>query len=327
MKLLLTGGTGFFGRALLKYVDAGEQSVEVTVLTRNPVAFLNNHSHWASAPWLRLQVGDVTLADTLAPLAGSDRFTHVLHAATDLSAASGLTELERMDQIVNGTRNMLNFTSQQGIQRFLLTSSGSVYGPQPQGLGQIPETYLGMPSSMLPNSTYGVAKRMAEHLCALAASETSVATVVARCFAFVGEDLPQDAHFAVGNFIRDALHRSAIEVNGDGSPLRSYMCQSDLAHWLLTMLQKGQSGEAYNVGSNQAISIGELAHMVRDIVAPEKKVHIRGVTQANNAQRDRYIPDITKACETLGLAVTVPIQEAIALAANRIRCPPGFHDT
>lgn len=316
MKLLLTGGTGFFGRALLK-LFVSTQPVEVTLLTRSPADFLNAYPQWAALPWLRLQAGDVTRADSLAPLVRHERFTHVLHAACDSTNTGGMTPLQRVDQIVTGTRNLLDLAARLGVPRFLLTSSGAVYGPQPPDLSSIPETYLGMPDPMLIGSAYGVAKRQAEHLCALYAESHGLETVVARCFAFVGEDLPLGAHFAIGNFIRDALERPAIHVEGNGRPLRSYMCQTDLARWLLALLQYGNASEAYNVGSNQAVSIEQLANLVRDTLAPDKPVDVRGRVQADNTQRQRYIPDITKARQSLGLEVQVSLQDAILKAAHR----------
>jgi dTDP-glucose 4,6-dehydratase len=133
---------------------------------------------------------------------------------------------------------------------------------------------------------------------------------VARCFAFVGPDLPLNVHFAIGNFIRDALNADAITVSGDGTPLRTYLDQTDLAHWLFTLLEQGRPGEAYNVGSDEVISIAELAHLVREILAPDKTVHISG-DAVPCAARNRYVPDIRKAQQELDLSVTLPLAEAI----------------
>ena len=319
MKLLITGGTGFFGRALLRNLEFVRQSngsivfEHVSVITRSPIVFRQKYPSIAQMPWLRLHEGDILDPKTL-PSNGS--FQLVLHAAFDSTDAAGLTPLQCFRQIVDGTENMLKFAATIGAERFLLTSSGGAYGPQPTGMPAIPETYNASPDPLNPLNAYGVAKRQAEHLCALYGQQYGLETVIARCFAFIGEDLPKDAHFAIGNFIRDALERPEITVKGNGSPIRSYMHQSDLAHWLLTLLQFGKAGNAYNVGSDEAISIADAAHLVRNILAPEKKVHIKGAPLADNADRNRYVPDISKAKLELGLEVTVPLAQAIKLSAS-----------
>jgi UDP-glucuronate decarboxylase len=199
----------------------------------------------------------------------------------------------------------------------LLTSSGGVYGAQPATLDRIPESYLGMPDPLFADNAYSVSKRLAEHLCALYGQKYGLVTVVARCFAFVGPDLPLDVHFAIGNFIRDALDRPEITVNGNGTPLRSYLYQDDLADWLLTLLEKGRPAQAYNVGSDEAISIAELAHLVRDLIAPGKMVCLKGNASADTTVRNRYVPDIDKARREFGLQVATPLADAIRLTARR----------
>ena len=168
-------------------------------------------------------------------------FTHVLHAAADSTLGPQRSPLQRYDQIVDGTRNLLDFAVACGVQRFLLTSSGGVYGPQPEDMAKIPEDWLGMPDPLNPANAYGVGKRAAEHLCALYHATHGIDTVIARCFAFVGEDLPLDVHFAIGNFIRDALWAEEIIVGGDGTPLRSYLDQRDLAQWLFDLASRWQA--------------------------------------------------------------------------------------
>lgn len=320
-KLLISGGTGFFGRALLrhlKYLDhlQGHPPFdEITVISRSPESFRVRFPSLANLSWLRFHKGDVLNSTTLPH---KENFDLIIHAASDSTDASNLTSLQCYRQIVYGTENMLKLALSCNAQRFLLTSSGGAYGPQPAEMLTIPETYNAMPDPLDASNAYGVAKRQAEHLCSQYSHHYGIETVIARCFAFVGEDLPKNAHFAIGNFIRDALERTEIVVNGNGTPLRSYMHQSDLAHWLLTILLNGKSRSAYNVGSDEAISISDLAFLVRRILSPNKQVIIKGAALADNTFRNRYLPEIKKAKDELGLHLSVSLEKSIILSSKMI---------
>lgn len=311
MELLLTGGTGFFGKALLRHWLVGslqgKKVPAVTVLSRYPQNFLARHPEFSQLAWLRLHRGDILNPSSL-PLTGG--FTHVLHAAADSTHGPQLSPMQRYTQIVDGTRHLLDYAARHRIGRFLLTSSGGVYGPQPPGMEAIPESYNSIPDPLRPENAYGIAKRCAEHLCTLYQQQYGIETVVARCFAFVGQDLPLNVHFAIGNFIRDALTAPEITVSGDGTPIRSYMDQRDLAYWLEALLRNGQAGHAYNVGSEEATTIRELAELVRDLLAPSKPVHIAAAAGADST-RQRYIPCTAKARNEIGLHLHYTLAQAI----------------
>jgi nucleoside-diphosphate-sugar epimerase len=322
-RLFLTGGSGFFGCWLLESLlwanDRLDLRVSATVLTRNPVAFRAKAPHLAGSPCVELVVGDVT--EFPFP---QGAYSHVLHAATEASA-----QLTRDDPrqvwrtIVAGTERTLEFAVQCGAARYLLTSSGAVYGKQPPELTHLSEDCSGAPDPLDPRSCYGEGKRAAEQLCALYAAQHNIAAVVARGFAFLGPYLPLDRHFAVGNFLRDGLQGGPIRVNGDGTPVRSYLYAADLAVWLWTILLRGQSGRAYNVGSEQALSIADLARTVAAAFDPAPRVVIARPPAATPAER--YVPATARARRELGLQETVPLTHAInrTLAWCRRPCSPG----
>lgn len=317
--MLLTGGTGFFGKAILRHWVAqeqqGQRAPRITVLSRNPHQFASQYPTLVKHSWLRMAQGDICDADSLP---WDMSFTHVLHAAADSTAGPLLSPQQRFDQIVGGTRNVLDLALACGARRFLLTSSGGVYGAQLPDMEKIPEDCHTLPDPLNAANAYSIGKRIAEHLCALYMQAHDLPIVVARCFAFVGQDLPLNVHFAIGNFIRDALHAKSIAIQGDGSPLRSYMDQRDLAQWLVTILTRGQFGHAYNVGSDHAVSVLELAHTVRDLLAPHKPVRVIGEHNMT-VSRNRYIPCVEKAKADLGLRVTIPLVDAILFAASAHR--------
>jgi len=313
MKLLITGGTGFFGKSILRFIQISHLSnpkkdhIKVVVMSRDPQKFLQKFPEFRELPWLKFHQGNI-----LEPLSFpvDTSFTDVLHAATDSLDIPGLTALHRFDQIVGGTRNALDFSLRVGAKRFLFTSSGAVYGPQPIGMKSIPESYFGSVDPLNIQNIYGLAKRQAELLCVLYANQFAIETKIARCFAFVGPDLPLNAHFAIGNFLRDALEKKEITVLGDGSPQRSYLYQDDLAEWLVAILRNGRSGVAYNVGSNQTISLKNLAELVRDVVAPNNTINI-GAAKVDQVYRNLYIPDISRAQGELNLQISIPLAQAI----------------
>lgn len=306
-RIFITGGTGFFGTWLLESFarvnDALGLKASAAVLTRDPAAFAKKAPHLANRPDLEFIRGDVR--NFIFP---AGQFSHVIHAATEASAKlNAEAPQEMLDTIIAGTRRVLDFAGQCGVRKLLLTSSGAVYGRQPPELAHVSEDYSGAPDPLSPGSAYGEGKRIAEHLCAVHALRHGYEVKIARCFAFVGPHLPLDAHFAVGNFIRDGLAGGPIRVNGDGTPVRSYLYAADLAAWLWTILFRGQSGRAYNVGSEEALSIAQTAELVAKAINPALKVEIaRAAVKGRPAER--YVPSTRRAVTELGLREWTPFE-------------------
>ena len=273
---------------------------EWTILSRSPERFLANNPEFAELPGVCWVAGDVR--DFPFP---EERFDWVIHAATP--AVTTLPPGEMRSIVVEGTRRVLEFARRCGAEKLLLTSSGAVYGVQVPELEKIPEEF---PCN--PVTEYGVAKLEAEKLCL----DSGLSVVLARCFAFTGRYLNREIHFAIGNFIRDALAGREIVIKGDGTPLRSYLYADDLVKWLFRLLEKGEAGRAYNVGSDVAVSILELAQLVKRVLNSNSEIVVRERATPGRPP-SRYIPSIVRAGRDLGLTVEVPLEEAICRSVRK----------
>jgi dTDP-glucose 4,6-dehydratase len=309
-RVFLTGGTGFFGVWLVSALAHARRrlgvDVALSILSRDPEAARQKYGD------LLDERTELIRGDTRSFDFPSGTFTHVIHGATSASASLNETRPREMfDVIVDGTRRALELATLSGRPRFLLISSGAVYGPQPTSITHMPEDHGGGPSPLDARSAYAEGKRAAELLATMWASEISGrAAISARAFAFVAPYLPLDIHFAIGNFIRDALAGGPIRILGDGTPYRSYMYGTDLAVWLWTMLVKGQGGAAYNVGSEDGRPLSAIAERVAAATGAE--VHIvRDPTPGRLAAPERYVPETNRALRELRLVMHVNLDEAI----------------
>ena len=306
-RVFVTGATGFFGIWILEtFAYANKElglGAELVGLSRNPEAFYEKVPHLAEESSITLQRGDVRDFEFT-----EGAFTHVIHAGT--TSGAPVPPLEMLDTIIQGTRNTLDFAVAAGAKRFLFISSGAVYGKQPPEMTHIPETYSGAPDPMDQNSAYGEGQRVGDLLCAMAHQEHGLETMIARCFAFVGPHLPLDAHFAIGNFIRDVMKGEPIKVK-NGSPYRSYLYAADLAIWLWTILFKGEACHPYNVGSDQEITIADLAQTVVSTLGGS----VLPSTPSESVSASRYVPSVDRAIQELGLQVRTDLTASIARTA------------
>ncbi len=294
-RVLITGGTGFVGRWLvetLAYARASDHlACELSLVTRS-VARTRERWPWlASQSWISLLQADVR---ELPIDQGS--IDVVLHGAADTATTTGTLEVAEVCEL--GTRRMLEVAERSGASKFHLVSSGAVYAARQPG---DPDPSESEPIDLAMQPSYGayaLGKRAAEHLVLNASRMCNASVTISRVFGLIGPSLPLDGRFAVGNFIRDALHGGPIRVRGDGLSIRSFLHGADLAAWIWTLTLAGARGTVLNVGSDEAISITDLAGRVRDLLAPRCGVRIEA---ASAADRSRYVPDASRARDLLGL--------------------------
>ena len=314
--IFITGATGFFGKWLLEsflFVNKElELNARVCALSRNPENFFIDFPFYKTESSIKFITGDIQ--DFEYP---SEEFQFIIHAATDADAKLNNEDpLLMLETITNGALHILNFAkSQPRLEGFLFTSSGAIYGKQPENVTHISEVDAFPIDINNVTSAYTEGKRVAELYCAIYHKHYKIPIKIARCFAFVGPYLPLGKHFALGNFISDRLNNRDIVIKGDGTPFRSYLYSSDLMIWLWQILVQGNCNDPYNVGSDQDFNLTEIANKVINIDNSKLCVKVLGTRNPLNPV-ERYVPSIEKVNNQLGLKVYISLEEAINKTYN-----------
>lgn len=111
-------------------------------------------------------------------------------------------------------------------------------------------------------------------------------------------------------------------IQGDGTALRSYLHAADLALWLWTLLLKGHSGTAYNVGGDEAVSIAALAQRVCAVLGSSSRVEV-AKTPVPGAPVQRYLPELGRIAQQFGLRPHISLDQAILRTADWARQAPA----
>jgi nucleoside-diphosphate-sugar epimerase len=172
-------------------------------------------------------------------------------------------------------------------------SSGAVYGVQAPHQLLLQED-MPLDSSILDlaesKRDYAAAKRDSEAMIGML-GKSGMAVSIARCFAFVGAYLPRDQHFAIGNFLDQALAQKTIIVKATSPVVRSYLYADDLVLWLMHLASHASPlCPIWNVGSPEAITVQDLAaSMAVRFGVPLK------LPSQTSSPIDRYVPSIARA--------------------------------
>lgn len=283
--------------------------IRATLLSRDPARFKAKVPHLGLRPEFDWVVGEPTEFE--APIGGFDYLidfatpsaAEVMQSGIQADGAGGTAIIERCLQ---GSANLIRFAKATGVRRLLYASSGAVYGRQPADVERLAEDFVADAATVSP---YGQLKQRSETLLL----ESGLDCVIARGFAFIGPYLPLTDKFAAGSFLRDALAGGPIRIHGDGSPVRSYLHCADLAAWLVTLLARGRSGGAYNLGSDQAVSLRELAQRIAAALPTPCQVIAGGAPVIGV---ERYLPNIGRAQTELGLRLAIGLDAAVARSVS-----------
>ena len=316
MDILFIGGTGFFGKAFLNYIKLNNPNYinSVTIVGRSAERFLNKNKEFTDIRNVNYIYGDI-LKDI--SYLSKFNFTHVIHAAADSTNVTELSDTQRYEQIVEGTKNVLNLVRDYfPMSKLLFVSSGGVYGKMLPNKKSFSETDV-LESDILDSSNiYAISKREAEHLCLNYHDKYNLNISIARCFCFSGIHLPLDVHFAIGNFVNDVNNNNNIIIKGDGESVRSYLDQDDLIEWFIEILKNDSFKKTiYNIGSEDSISIKDLAKLIKKL--SNKKIEVKILNEKNNNLRKTvYVPDCKKIRKKFNLVQKVSLSESLAKMLN-----------
>jgi len=313
--MLITGGTGFIGTWLLETIawlnDRWEHPCVVFIPTRNPHAFAIKMPHLSKRADMFFLKGDVSSFKF-----PKEKCDFIIHAAAPVDPRTVIENpIDVAETIINGTKHVLELAGNKKVESFLYISSGAVYGPQSPDLMQISEDYLGAPDITNPRSAYGEAKRYSEVLCALYLQEKELPVHIARPFTFVGCYQNLNSGFAVTDFIKNCLSGLTLEIQGDGRTIRSYCYGADLTIALLKILLIGHVGRVYNVGSEEFISILELAKRIISITNAQVVIKVAQPFQLDRNPA-RYVPNIGRLRSELGYESQFGIDESLKRTIN-----------
>ena len=306
-RIVIFGGTGFVGRHLIDRVRPHDESALITIVSRNPPLFVLPKG----LDWFQWDASADVFPDVGV-------FDAAIHAATPARASLFDEQPEAMfEQMLNGVRGVLKACERQkSAPRLLFTSSGAVYGTMPPRKRCWNERDPLAHGSMRSVGTYARGKQLAEEMVLDAFNRGECEAVIVRLFAFSGRHLPLDAHFAVGNFVGNVLRGDPIDVRGDGTPVRSYMDGDEMADWIWKALFSDKLvGRVVNIGSENQISIRDLAFLVADIAEQEFGVchFVRfrdSVSSIDGTQR--YVPSTRLIRRLLGVVETSDLRSSIS---------------
>jgi len=307
--LLVIGGTGFFGKSILKYLS-NKSLLNIKI---NKIFILSRRK-------LELAIYDKRLKKKFKIIKINSNMLNIRNLpGADYVIYAAILKNYKNDH--KAVKNYLSIAKKNHLNsKVLYISSGAIYGKQPKSINGFKENYLQFNNKILfkkgYKKQYSKIKLKNEELFKKFGKMGGKVSI-ARCFSFVGEYLPKDSNYVVGNYIRNILDNKNINIKANYEVIRSYMHEDDLVKWLLKILNRSnQDCPIYNVGSDDCISIHKLGRLLAkkynlDVVSSNIKIS-KGIF-------DKYIPNVHKAKKELKLKNNYKSLDAVIKTINLLK--------
>jgi dTDP-glucose 4,6-dehydratase len=307
--LLIIGGTGFFGKSILKNLSINNSTNikinKIFILSRGKLklAIYNRK--------IKKKIKIIKINSNILTVKNLPIVDYVIYAAI----------LKNYKDDNNAVKKYLDLAKKYHLKsKILYISSGAIYGKQPNSVLGFKENYFQLNNKI--NFKKGYKKeyskiKLKNEKLFQQFGKLGGNVSIARCFSFVGEFLPRNSQYIVGNFIKNILNNQNLNIKADYQIIRSYMHEEDLVRWLLKILNSSDKNcPIYNVGSDDAISIYKLANLLAtkynldvnfDNIKISKKIF------------DKYVPNIQKVKKKLNLINNYSTLDAIIKTINLLK--------
>lgn len=310
MRILITGGAGFIGSHLAdRLINSGHQ---VCVLDNLSTGRLENVAHLSQNRDFQLVIGTIlneTLVDKLV-----ERCDVIFH----LAAAVGVElivkkPLESLTTNIKGSEIVLEMAHRYN-KKILITSTSEIYGKNVKGpLKEGDDRILGSP--LKTRWSYSTAKAVDEMLAYVYWKEKQVPTVIVRLFNTVGPRQTGYYGMVMPRFIEQALSNKPITIYGTGKQTRCFTHVIDVVNALIKLSnEKKALGEVFNIGSQEEISIEQLAKEILKFTKSRSKIEFVPYETAYEEgfeDMQRRVPDISKIGKYIGFKPTLSLAEII----------------
>jgi UDP-glucose 4-epimerase len=310
MKVLITGGAGFIGSHLAESLL--ERGDEVSVLDDLSTGSIENIEHLKGAKGFRYTIDSVINEPVAAEEV--DRVDVVVH----LAAAVGVrliveSPVHTIETNVHGTETILKLANKKKKQ-VVIASTSEVYGKSTEfPFREDADLVLG--PTKKGRWSYACSKAIDEFLALAYYKEKKLPIVVVRLFNTVGPRQTGRYGMVIPNFVRQALAAQPITVHGDGSQRRCFTDVSDVVGALIGLMEHpGASGEVFNVGSQQEITILDLAKKVKEMTGSPSEIVFVPYGQAYEEgfeDMQRRVPDTSKIAKLIGYAPKVSLERIL----------------
>lgn len=318
LKILITGGAGFIGSHLCeRLLERGDEVHIVDDLSTGSVA---NFQHLKNNPAFHYHIESITNQRLMAELV--DLCDTVYH----LAAAVGVrlivdSPVRTMETNIRGTEIVLELAAKKR-KRVLLTSTSEVYGKREQ----IPfheDDDLVMGPTNKGRWSYACSKAIDEFLAIAYWKEKKVPTVIVRLFNTVGPRQTGRYGMVIPSLVTQALTGENITVFGDGSQSRCFTHVDDAVGAIIKVADHREAnGEVFNVGSQQEITILDLARRIKDLTASDSKIVFIPYEEAYEEGFEdmmRRVPDLTRINRLIGYKPKVQLDEILRSVIEDVR--------